>query len=189
MGGTTLIPILKDYYIHNQDILGQIHYIHNFDMFVYFTGYIGYVLIGYGIKKYNGLFEIFLSRRLVGLGKIKYIILLLITIVACLVKPILIEYFLSLGTVVVTICLFMLLRNIPINAEGRIYRLIKHISAMSFGIYLCHMLVLKAFFEPLFAHYSASWYVIALCMITTFLCAYALSAILSKLPFKKFIIG
>lgn len=188
-GGTTLIPILKDYYIHNQDILGQCHYIQNFDMFVCFSGYIGYVLIGYGIKKYYGFWEIFLSRWLNENGKLKYVILLLITIAACFVKPIFMEYFLTSGTAVITICLFLLLKDIQINTEGKIYRLIKHISAMSFGIYLCHMLVLKVFFEPLFTHYSASWYVMAICMIMTFVCAYVISVILSKLPFKRFIIG
>lgn len=188
-GGTLLIPILKDYYIHNQDILGQCHYIQNFDMLVYFSGYIGYVLIGYGIKKYNESWEIFHSHRLVGKGKMKYVILLLITIAACLVKPIFMEYFLSIGTAVITMCLFMLLKDIQINTEGKIYRLTKRVSAMSFGIYLCHMLVLKVFFEPLFTHYSASWYVMAICMIMTFVCAYVISVILSKLPFKRFIIG
>lgn len=188
-GGTTLIPILKDYYIHNQDILGQCHYIQNFDMLVYFSGYIGYVLMGYGIKKYNDFFDIFVSHRLLGVGKMKYMILLFIIVFACAIKTILLEFFLTIGTAMITICLFMLLKNIQINTEGRIYWLIKHISAMSFGIYLCHMSILKAFTEQLFIHYSASWYVMALCMVITFIGAYALTTIISKFPFKRFIIG
>lgn len=85
-------------------------------------------------------------------------------------------------------CVFMLLRDVNIK-DGWSYRLIKHISDMSFGIYLSHMFILKVITENIYKHVNASLYCQLLCMLLTFVCAYLLSRMLSRLPFKRYIIG
>lgn len=101
----------------------------------------------------------------------------------------LIKSFLAIGTVVMTVNAFMLLRNVDVCVEAWYYRFIKHISGLSFGIYLCHMLVLKVLSENIFKLIGASWVNQLLCMALTFVGAYALSWLLSKIPFKRYIIG
>lgn len=88
-----------------------------------------------------------------------------------------------------TVSVFMLLRNFGIKEKAWYYRLIKHVSSLSFGIYLCHMLILKVFTENIYKWAGASWCYQLLCMLLTFAGAYALSWLLSKNPFKRYIIG
>lgn len=122
-------------------------------------------------------------------GKWKYIVLLLLTMLVSYFVGGLIKTFLSIGTIALTCCLFLLLKDVRIDVNSKLYALVKHISALSFGIYLCHMLVLKVFMENIYVHLSASWYYQVIAMFLTFGGAYVMSWLLSMLPFKKYIIG
>ena len=182
---SSLVMIIK---AHVPNVFGESHWVHVFDMFLYFSGYLGFLMVGFAIRKYGA--EFLMGRFMsFGGGKIKYLILLFLTLVVSYFYGSLIKSFLAIGTVVMTVNAFMLLRNVDVCVEAWYYRFIKHISGLSFGIYLCHMLVLKVLSENIFKLIGASWVNQLLCMALTFVGAYALSWLLSKIPFKRYIIG
>lgn len=182
---SSLVMIVK---AHVPNVFGENHWEHVFDMFLYFSGYLGFLMIGFAIRKFGEDFFVAGFSRIWG-GKMKYLIILFLTLVVSYYYGSLITSFLAIGTVMITVNLFMLLRNIDVNDEAWYYRLIKHVSSLSFGIYLCHMLVLKVISENVFKQMGASWQMQLLCMLLTFAGAYLLSCLLSKIPFKRYIIG
>lgn len=96
--------------------------------------------------------------------------------------------FLSIPSIMLTILLFIYIKQIRISEEGKVYYLIKNISSLSFGIYLSHMVIYSCFTMNLY-HLSTSWIMQIFCFILTFLGGWLLSSILSRLPFSKYIIG
>ena len=97
--------------------------------------------------------------------------------------------FLSTGTVTLSILIFLLFkdRNIPLN--GTIYKVLTDISKMTFGMYLCHMVILRVFTIRLFDIYGAGITIQLFVMFLTSIGAYTLSKIIALLPWKKYIIG
>lgn len=186
---TMIVPVVKSYYIHNQDILGYCHYIHSFDMFLYFSGYIGYLFLGYSLKKYDDFGGLFVSCFGIMSKKLTYVVLLTATFAVCMLKPVFAEYFLTFGTAVMAACMFEIFKKTRVDVAGKVYGVIKSVSSMSFGIYLCHMVVLKCVTERMFVLMSAAWYNMLLCMALTFLLAYLMAMVISKVPVKRFIIG
>lgn len=185
---TTMIPLVRDYYIHENDILGRCHYLHEFDMLVNFSGYIGFLFLGFGIRKYGDLYSDFL---ILGhkVGKRIYGIILILVLVVASYRHILFEYFLTIGTVFYAFCVFMLIKDFKIDTKSYFYKVLKSLSTMSFGVYLCHMLVLKCITERLFTAFSTEWHIQCLCMVLTFIISYVFVSILSIIPFKKYLVG
>ena len=173
---------------HVPNVFGENHWVHVFDMFLYFSGYLGFLLFGYAVRTY-GAPRVILGRIALGGGKIEYLILAFLTWLVSYKYGIFVQSFLSIGSIAVTASVFLLLRNMHVNTNGWAYRLLKQVSALSFGIYLCHMFVLKVFTQRIFTLLSAAWYWQLLAMVFTFAGAYMMSWLLSKLPFKKYIIG
>lgn len=182
---SSIVLIIKS---HVPNVFGENHWVHDFDMFLYFSGYLGFLLLGYSVRQYDNPVRLMVGKEIWG-GKLMYLILLLVSLVACYFVGGLIKSFLSVGTIVLTGCLFLLLKDMRINVKGKLYSLIKHISALSFGIYLCHMFVLKVMMENIYTYFSASWYWQIVAMFLTFIGAYIMSWLISILPFKKYIIG
>lgn len=166
---------------HIPGMLGNASNLHSFNMLVYFSGYMGFLLFGYAAKKYGNQFCSIMNRG----GNA--CILILMFILGYNITT-LVHGFLAIGTVVTALCLFILLYKIRINETSMMYRIIKNISTASFGIYLCHMLILKVLTENLF-FISASWIMQILCMVSTFLISFIIIKCLSMLPFRKYIIG
>jgi len=182
---SSIVLIIK---AHVPNVFGENHWEHVFDMFLYFSGYLGFLLFGYSVRKYGKPLKLMLGKEIWG-GKFKYFVLLIISLMASYFVGGLIKTFLSIGTIALTCSLFLLLKDVGFNINGKLYALVKHISALSFGIYLCHMFVLKVFMERIYVQLSASWYYQVMAMLSTFVGAYIMSWLLSKLPFKKYIIG
>ncbi len=182
---SALVMVIK---AHVPNVFGENHWVHVFDMFLYFSGYLGFLLFGFAVRTY-GEPMVRLGKIRLGGGKTKYLILAVMTWLVSYKFGIFVQSFLSIGTIAVTASVFMLLRNVHVNINGWAYRLLKQVSALSFGIYLCHMFVLKVFTERIFAHLSAAWHWQLLAMAATFTGAYLMSWLISQLPFKKYIIG
>ena len=76
-----------------------------------------------------------------------------------------------------------------INEEGKLRRFIESVSRLSFGIYLSHMLVLCPFTQWL-SHFNLHFALhIPLTVVVSFIVSYILCWIISKTPFRKYIIG
>ena len=180
---SSLVLNLKQYV---PNVFGENHWVHNFDMFIYFSGYMGFLLCGYFIRKHGA---IPIPKILTGGGKVKWVILLIVSIIVCHYIGILSMSFLNIGTIVMTFCTFMIMYEYALRERSWTYKIIRRVSEMSFGIYLCHMLVLKTLTDQVYNIFGTGWYYQIACMIFTFTISYMLSLCISKLSFKKYLIG
>lgn len=115
--------------------------------------------------------------------------MLIVTIICSVTFPVLRMSYLLPGSVFMALFLFLLLRDIKIEENNIVYRIIKHLSAHTFGIYLCHRVILVCITDKIFMLWSGVWYVKILGMLVTFILSYILSYLLSRLPKKSFIVG
>ncbi len=161
----------------------------SFDL-TYFSGYLGYVLLGFYLYRYSGnvfrykkiLFTIFLASVLFTFGftylySTKYF-----------------KYadqffnYLTPNIVLMSSSLFLLLMNSS-SPHGKFTVLVNLISKYSYGIYLSHIatIMLLQFFLPhLFQlNLMSIIFVFLLCVIVSFVITY----ILNKLPFGKYFAG
>jgi len=178
----SIMYIVKDYRPY---LLGSNRWIHGFDMFVNFSGYIGYMLLGYRLnithsKGKSGCWVLFS--------------LLMISVIYLLQLKI--NRFPNGGyryllptTIVLSTFLFLAFRSIPFRSTGRLYSLIKTISKLSFGIYLSHMVFFKTIVQPLVYQTSTSWFHQVYAIALTFVLSLFFSFLVSKIPYNKYIIG
>ena len=154
------------------DLLGQNVWVQNFDMTIYFSGYLGYLLAGYYLNnvKWGYLSLIFFISLMYFIGRTGMT-------------------FLSSGSVIISLSIFVILRGIVYPTEGMMYKFIKKISSKSFGIYLSQMVVYRVLTINIYACIGTRWYVQIFVMFITFIGAYILTCMLSKFSFKKYIVG
>ena len=179
---TSVILMIK---LSIPDILGQNKWDHNFDLTVYFCGYMGYVLVGYYLSVMPDIKRIFVRWS-------RWIFLLLVIFIniAMNIKvwPLGMS-FLATGTVTLSILMFLLFKGTKIPSKGKIYKVLTDISKMTFGMYLCHMVILRVLTIHLFNIYGAGITIQFLVMLLTAIGAYALSKMIALLPWKKYVIG
>lgn len=86
-----------------------------------------------------------------------------------------------------TIMVFSIINkfNVP---NGKLYSVIKNISNLSFGIYLSHMVIFRLLTINIYSYSTAPFTQITV-MTLTFIGAYILTLVLSKVPYSKYIIG
>lgn len=96
--------------------------------------------------------------------------------------------FLYFPAIIMSACIFILLKNACIQPEGILYKFIKEISALSFGIYLSHMVIYRTLTAHLY-EFSTSPFIQLFVMIFTFIGGWILTKMLGKLPWSKYIIG
>lgn len=150
----------------------------------YFSGYVGYFLLGYFLSVYKT-------------SLIKYVpILLIVPIVARLIYTLLdgqrsdeIFWYLSLPVMLMSIALFTLIQRIFANSAEK--KIIKKISDSTFGIYLVHIFIMRSIIWKVdFIVYSLGWYgQILLTWSLTFLLSYAVTYIISMIPYSEYIVG
>lgn len=83
--------------------------------------------------------------------------------------------------------MFVILRHIVCEAPS-IYRPIKKISELSYGIYLMHIFILTFMFGLISPFFSTPW-TILLVSVATILGCCLIAWLISKLPYSKYIIG
>lgn len=93
----------------------------------------------------------------------------------------------SFAPAVMSFGAFLLIRLIRISS-GPVYSAVRHISAMSYGIYLMHMMLLPAVFT-MYAGTMPVYGVIIATAVTTYIVCYAITTVISRLPFGKYIVG
>lgn len=83
--------------------------------------------------------------------------------------------------------MFVILRHIDCEAPA-IYRPIKKISALSYGIYLMHIFILTFMFGLISPFFSTPWTILLVSAATILACC-LIAWLISKLPYSKYIIG
>lgn len=155
----------------------------------YFTGYIGYFVLGYYLKKY--------PVRIKCLWLIPVVIFAYAAPVLCKVKGISVDFysvFWYLSIFVVIQCAFiwrLIVSLVPEKGWPSINHVISKISLSTFGIYLVHYFIIRHVlwnWPPILAIQSYALQVLVI-SVTAFLISLGLTILISLLPGAKYILG
>ena len=159
---TTFLPYIHLVY---PEVLGEAFW-NDTPLLYYFTGFIGYFILGYYLKRF-GYPSAALSWIILigGLG------------------------FCTVNVFLMTLGLFSLIGRLSLKGKNAACKLLSDISIKSYGMYLAHILFLN-FYYGLFKSISDAAYVtIPLTAVCTFITVYIFVYLLSYLPKSKYIIG
>lgn len=158
-------------------------FVSSYNLLSYFSGYLGYCVLGCYIHNY----VCSLNRKLLLICIIFYLTsILTIPMLFHYLKEAYMRSFLSINTILMSICLFLFIKRL--NIGGKFYCYIKRISTFSFGIYLIHMLIYRSLTEKLYLLSTSP--LMQLCVaILTFFFSYFLIYSISKISFSKYFIG
>ena len=169
-----------------------------FDMLLYFSGFLGYLFSGYYVHRYFPTQYTLCKNRLLFFILLAGIYIFCMFVIVFIIKVSIIKEskeiynvitaFLSLPVIIMAGCAFAGLKEWRVNTDGWLYKIIKQISPLTFGIYLSHMLIHRVFTDR-FYQISTSPLIQISVMVTTFIGAYLLTLLLSKIPYSKYIIG
>lgn len=176
---TLCYPILKLFITINEGITGPLYY---------FSGYVGYYILGHYLNKYP---EAITIRKM--------IIPTLIAIGAPVLCKLLnfnidfysLFWYLSIFVAILCITIFTFINKIKIDPRTKLYSFIQLTSNLSFGIYLIHIAIMRFVIWKLdfiinINNYLIQWLVIA-CI--TLLSSWITTYLISLLPFGDYIIG
>jgi surface polysaccharide O-acyltransferase-like enzyme len=151
----------------------------------YFSGYIGYFILGYYLKKYPE--SISLKKLIIP------DIIAIIAPIAFKVMHIEIDFYsmfwyLSIFVTLLCTTIYVLISKIKIKKRGGIVELI---SNLSFGIYLIHIAVMRFFIWELDFIININNYILQWIMVVglTFVISCSIAYVISLLPFGDYIIG
>lgn len=172
---TLCFPILKLFVGINEGNTGVLYY---------FSGYIGYLYLGYYLKKYPE--SISLKKLIIP------DIIAIIAPIAFKVMHIEIDFysmFWDLSIFVALLCttIYVLISKIKIKKGG----IVELISNLSFGIYLIHIIVMRFFIWELDFIININNYILQWIMVVglTFIISCSIAYVISLLPFGDYIIG
>lgn len=160
-----------------------------------FTGYFGYIVLGYYLHKYPIKMTslktfIIMSISLVILSGIIPAVIYLANIPGYDTNSNIIYNYLSLSTVMMCVFIYTFIQNF--NPKSCAFqKIMAHLSPLTFGIFLVNYAIIYYIFFPYFGvnplgNLSVE---IAIIFIGSFAISYIITLIIDKLPFKKYIIG
>lgn len=172
---TSCFPILKLFVGINEGNTGVLYY---------FSGYIGYFILGYYLKKYPE--SISLKKLMIP------DIIAIIAPIAFKVMHIEIDFYsmfwyLSIFVALLCTTIYVLISKIKIKKGG----ILELISNLSFGIYLIHIAVMRFFIWELDFIININNYILQWIMVAglTFIISCSIAYVISLLPFGDYIIG
>ncbi len=186
---TSFVSFLKIYY---PQILGM-GPSSAFDMLLYFSGFLGYLFCGYYIHHYFPPLYKLCKNRLIFFVSLAGIYLFSMFFMVIIIKESkeiynMIMAYLSFPIIIMAGCAFAGIKESKVNTDGLLYKVIRQLSPLTFGIYLSHMVINRVFTDRLY-QISTSPLMQITVMLSTFVGAYILTLLLSKIPFSKYIIG
>lgn len=173
------------------DVYGECYW-NEFHTLWYFSGFIGYLVLAHYIRTYIH----WSLRKSLCVGGTLFLIGYLFTAIIYYQRTFtatqlyeleLSWRFCSFNVACMTLGLFVILKKVNYSKEW-LYRVIREVSRLSYGIYLMHIFLLGFSFRLLNGYFSTP-VTILLVGITTFLSCCLLTKLLSYLPGSKYIIG
>lgn len=173
------------------DVFGECWW-NPFPLFYYVSGYVGYVVMAHYIRKYLD----WSLRRTLCLALPCFLVGYAFCIGSFYTHSLTVEAVRQLelswqttstAPVLMSFGAFMLIRKIT-WAGRRTYRLVCDISAMSYGMYLMHMLVLPYIYRLCYPLLSPPLAIFATALLTYLIC-YLIAKLISLTRFGKYIIG
>jgi len=178
-------------YIPDHMMLGESFW-NEFSAIWYFSGYIGYVVLGHYIRTYVHWNRATCFRVGLGLYVIGYAVTYLVfdtkMVTADSLKGLELSWrFCTFNVALMTTGVFLMLKDISIK-PGRVVPLIFDLSKFSFGIYLVHLLILP-FVSRLIGQAISTPVTILLISLITFVASYLLVKALSYLPKSEYLVS
>ncbi|HEY9551868.1 MAG TPA: acyltransferase, partial [Prevotella sp.] len=156
----------------------------------YFTGFWGYLLLGFYAKKYGPASTLSsILMILVGYAVTVFAFNSRIAIVTSAVDVEVGWDFCSINVALMTWGFFSLISKIKAPKNRKAVAIITDISACSYGMYLAHIIVLNAWHDLLGAHFTSVLVAVPVMAVLTFVAIYAIVKALSFLPKAKYWLG
>ena len=154
----------------------------------YFGGYAGYFLLGYYLKKYPDSLSLTISAFIAGLG---VMVLLLTKYFEIEIDFYRMFWYLSIFIVSLCVTIWKSVTALVKLSKLKETQPIVRISNLSFGIYLCHILIMKEMVWNINWIGSMTNYVLqsVVIFVITIVLSTLLCELLSKLPFAQNLIG
>lgn len=175
---TTLVPYLRVLQPLFDEMVSRTGLLFNF------SGFLGYAILGFYLRKFSTL----------KVKSIKYLLLVAVSLclpVAVFALPYIPKEALrgscNIAAVSLASAIFIFFKQM--NVSGMVEQVLINFAKYSFGIYLCHMLLMDPFKQmlaPYHLHYAIQ---IPLTAIVVGCITFALVWLLSKVKFIKFILG
>ncbi len=157
--------------------------------FYYFTGFVGYFILGHYVRRYGVPSALISVVLLVGAYLFTALDFIHFNTFAKDAVELEIPWdFCSLNVALMTFAVFSLLSKVRINPEKRVARLITSVSECSFAIYLAHIMVLNLFHDLFDGKMSVGAAVPAI-TVCTFVVTYLIVLVLAKLPKSRYWLG
>lgn len=184
---TTLLPYL--HLAFSNGVLGECFW-NQSPMLYYFTGFAGYLILGFYIKKFDFKSLIVpIILLIIGYVFTTYLYCSRIntaTNVADLELP---WQFCSTNVAFMSFGIFMLFKAIRWKGENKFGHLLSNIAARSYGMYLAHIMILNFFYTVYNGLFSTSLIKIPLMAISTFITVYIVIRLMYYLPKAKYWVG
>ena len=173
------------------EVYGECYW-NEFHTFWYFSGFIGYLVLAHYIRTYID----WSLKKSLCIGSILFLIGYLFTAIVYYQRTLtatqlqeleLSWRFCSFNVVFMTFGAFVIIKQISCQKEW-LYRLVREIAKLSYGIYLMHIFILN-FSYKMFEGCFSTPVTIVLVGVSTFIGCCLVSKLLSFLPGSKYIIG
>jgi surface polysaccharide O-acyltransferase-like enzyme len=176
---TTLFPYIHLIY---PAILGECSW-NDTPSLYYFTGFIGYFVLGHYVRRYGTPSAAILSAILI----IGYVISALtyryaLGVTTDCVKIEIGWGFCTINVAMMTFGVFGLVSNIKIKSRNAATKLVTNISLNSYAMYLLHIMILNFMHDVTFKGIDNVWIAVPSLAVSTFICTYILTWLLSHLP-------
>lgn len=183
---TTFLPYIHQVY---PEVLGETFW-NDTPLLYYFTGFIGYFILGYYLKRY-GYPSAALSWILLIVGYLLTAGIFCSRIdTAAIVPELELSWrFCTVNVLMMSVGLFSLIGRLHLNPTSPLTRLVTDISIKSYGMYLAHIIILNLYyqwFQPVSEH---AYIVIPLIAVSTFITVYLVIWLLARLPKSKYLVG
>lgn len=185
---TTFVPYIHEIF---PEILGECYWNPSPALY-YFTGFAGYLILGYYIKKYVSSSSSIVKPLLllvIGYAITAYVFCSRIDTSAIVTELELSWGYCTFNVVMMSLGLFLLFKAIPAKGNSRIGGLFTDIAAKSYGMYLAHIIVLNFYYSLLNDLTDSALIKIPLIAICTFITTYVVVRIIAMLPKSKYLVG
>ena len=183
---TTFLPYIHQVY---PEVLGEAFW-NDTPLLYYFTGFIGYFILGYYLKRY-GYPSAALSWVLLIVGYLLTagIFCSRIDAVATIPELELSWRFCTVNVLMMSVGLFSLIGRLRLNPTSPLTRLVTDISIKSYGMYLAHIIILNLYYQWFQPVSERAYIVIPLIAMSTFITVYLVIWLLARLPKSKYLVG
>ena len=178
-------------YIHlaYPEVLGEAFW-NDTPLLYYFTGFIGYFILGHYLKRYGYPSAVLSWLLLIAGYAITASVFCLRIDTATTIPELELSWrFCSANVLMMALGLFSLIGRLKLDGNRRSTRLLADVSIKSYGMYLAHIMLLN-FYYGIFSNLTERAYIsIPLMAVSTFITVYGVVKLLSLLPKSKYLIG